>query len=71
MNKSLAHTKWMYKYNIIFTPKFRRKLIYNQYKQGIKEIIITLCKYKGVEVIEDYIIPDHIQMLVSIPLKIS
>ncbi len=25
---SLAHTKWMYKYHIVFTPKYRRKEIY-------------------------------------------
>ena len=29
---SLAHTKWMCKYHIVFTPKYRRKIIYNQYK---------------------------------------
>lgn len=30
-NKSndLAHTKWMCKYHIVFTPKYRRKIIYN------------------------------------------
>ena len=71
MDKSLAHTKWMCKYHIIFTSKFRRKVIYNQYKQSIKEIIIALCKYKGVEIIEGHLMPDHIHMLVSIPPKIS
>ena len=71
MDKSLAHTKWMCKYHLIFTPKFRRKVIYNQYKQSIKEIIIALCKYKGVEIIEGHLMPDHIHMLVSIPPKIS
>ena len=71
MDKSLAHTKWMCKYHIIFTPKFRRKVIYNQYKQSIKEIILALCKYKGVEIIEGHLMPDHIHMLVSIPPKIS
>ena len=29
---SLAHTKWMCKYCIVFTPKYRRKIAYNQYK---------------------------------------
>ena len=24
---SLAHTKWMCKYHIVFTPKYRRKII--------------------------------------------
>ena len=71
MDKSLAHTKSMCKYHIIFTLKLRRKVIYNQYKQSIKEIIIALCKYKGVEIIEGHLMPDHIHMLVSIPPKIS
>ncbi|WP_367369373.1 transposase [Pediococcus ethanolidurans] len=24
---SLAHTKWLCKYHIVFTPKYRRKII--------------------------------------------
>mgnify|MGYP002738791913 CR=1 FL=1 len=27
---SLAHTKWMCEYHIVFTPKYRRKIIFNQ-----------------------------------------
>ena len=65
---SLAHTKWMCKYHIVFTPKYRRKVIYNQYKA---DIIKQLCSYKGVEIIEGHLMPDHIHMLVSIPPKIS
>ena len=68
---SLAHTKWMCKYHIVFTPKYRRKVIYNQYKEDIRDIIKQLCGYKGVEIIEGHLMPDHIHMLVSIPPKIS
>ena len=68
---SLAHTKWMCKYHIVFAPKYRRKVIYNQYKEDIRDIIKQLCGYKGVEIIEGHLMPDHIHMLVSIPLKIS
>ena len=45
---SLSHTKWMCKYHIVFTPKYRRKIIYNQYRESLREIIKLLCKYKGV-----------------------
>ena len=68
---SLAHTKWMCKYHIIFIPKYRRKVIYNQYKEDIRDIIKQLCSYKGVEIIEGHLMPDYIHMLVSIPPKIS
>ena len=36
---SLAHTKWMCKYHIVFTPKYRRKAIYNQYRVDIGDIL--------------------------------
>ena len=68
---SLAHTKWMCKYHIVFTPKYRRKVIYNQLRADIREIIRTLCKYKGVEILEAEACKDHIHMLVSIPPKYS
>jgi len=68
---SLAHTKWMCKYHIVFTPKYRRKIIYNQYKKSIVEILKQLCRYKGVEIIEGHMMPDHVHMLVSIPPKMS
>ena len=68
---SLAHTKWMCKYHIVFTPKYRRKIIYNRYREDLVEIMKTLCKYKGVEIIEGHMMPDHVHMLVAIPPRIS
>lgn len=68
---SLAHTKWLCKYHIVFTPKYRRKIIYNQYRESLKEILTLLCKYKGVEIIEGHLMKDHVHMLVSIPPKTS
>ena len=68
---SLAHTKWMCKYHIVFTPKYRRKIIYNQIRKDIGEIMHELCKYKGVEIIEGHMMPDHVHMLLSIPPKYS
>ena len=52
INHSLSHTKWLCKYHVVFTPKYRRKIIYNQYRESLKEIIKTLCGYKGVEIFE-------------------
>ena len=68
---SLAHTKWMCKYHIVFCPKYRRKAIYNQYRKDLGEILRNLCQWKGVEIIEGHLMPDHVHMLVSIPPKIS
>ena len=65
-HNSLSHTKWLCKYHIVFTPKYRRKIEFNQYKRDIVSIIKRLCKYKGVEIIEGHIIPDYIYLLLSI-----
>ena len=60
-NNSLAHTKWNCKYHIVFTPKYRRQIIYKQISADIGQIIRTLCARKGITIIEaalqDYIYP--------------
>ena len=68
---SLSHTKWLCKYHIVIVPKYRRKIIYNQYRKDLQEIIRTLIKYKGVEIIEGHMMPDHVHLLISIPPKTS
>ena len=71
MANSLAHTKWVCKYHIVFTPKYRRKIIYYELREDIQKIIKDLCKWKGVEIIEGHMMPDHIHLLVEIPPKMS
>ena len=69
--QSLAHTKWLCKYHIVFTPKYRRKVIYNQYRNSLREILRRLCEYKGDKNIEGELMADHVHILVIIPPKIS
>lgn len=54
---SLSHTKWMRKYHVVFTPKYRRKAIYNQYRDSLGEILRQLCSYKGAEIIDGHLMP--------------
>ncbi len=67
----LAHTKWLCKYRIVFTPKYRRKAICNQYRRDLGEILRQLCQWRGVEIIEGHLMPDRVHMLVSIPSEIA
>lgn len=71
MAESLAHSKWVCKYHIVFTPKYRRKMIYNELREDIKEIIKDLCKWKGIKIIEGHMMSDHVHLLLSIPPKYS
>lgn len=72
MNRySLSHSKWKCQYHIIFIPKYRRKVLYGQLRADVREIIIKLCKYKNVEIIEGAVCKDHVHLCVSIPPKES
>ena len=71
ITNSLAHTKWNCKYHIVFAPKYRRKVFFEEKRAEIREILRKLCAWKGVEIIEGEICPDHVHMLVSIPPKMS
>ena len=46
-------------------------MIYNQRRKDIGEILRTLYRYKGVEIIEGHLMSDHVHMLVMIPPKLS
>ena len=52
MANSLAHSKWVCKYHVVFTPKYRRKIDYWGMREDIRDIIRDLCKWKGVVIIE-------------------
>ena len=66
---SLSHTKWNCKYHVVFAPKYRRKVFYGDKRLEIGAILRQLCEWKGVNIVEAEICPDHVHMLVEIPPK--
>ena len=51
--------------------KVSKEGIFDEKRKEIREILRQLCEWKGVEIIEGEICPDHVHILVSIPPKIS
>ena len=70
-NNSLAHSIWNCKYHIVFAPKYRRQVFYKEKRIQIGQILRKLCEFKGVEILEAEVCPDHIHMLLKIPPKMS
>lgn len=68
---TLSHTTWNCKYHVVFAPKYRRKVFYDQKRLEIGEILRDLCRWKEVVILEAEVCPDHIHMLVEIPPKMS
>lgn len=68
---TLSHTTWNCKYHVVFALKYRRKVFYGEKRLEIGAILRTLCKWKGVNILEAEVCPDHVHMLVEIPPKYS
>ncbi len=68
---SLSHSKWNYKYHIVFAPKYRRKVFYGTKRLEIGQMLRQLCNWYGVNLLEAEACPDHIHILVEILPKHS
>lgn len=55
----------------MFAPKYRRKVFYGEKKVAVGKILRQLCEWKGVNLIQGELCPDHVHMLVEIPPKIA
>lgn len=69
--RSLSHTRWNCKYQIVFAPKYRRQVFYGEKRRAVGEILRKLCEWKGGKIIESECCPNHIHMLLEIPPKMS
>ena len=61
----------MCKYHVVFAPKYRRKVFFEEKREDIRDILRKLCEWKGVEILECEVCPDHVHLLLSIPPKMS
>jgi len=67
--KSLSHTKWDYKYHIVFIPKYRKKVLYGNIQKYLGEFLPELAKHKESKIVEGHICVDHVHFCISISPK--
>ena len=66
---SLKHTKWECKYHVVFIPKYRKKVLYQQLRRELGTVFRELVKRQESEVLVGHLMADHVHMLLSIPPK--
>ena len=49
---TLAHTTWNCEYYVVYAPKYRRKVFFEEKRAAIRDILRKLCEWKGVEMVE-------------------
>ncbi|NOR76144.1 MAG: IS200/IS605 family transposase [Draconibacterium sp.] len=69
--KKLSHVIYYHVYHIVWTPKYRYKILNGSIKSNIEKTLHMLCEWKKVEIKELNIQKDHIHIVVFVPPKIS
>ncbi len=69
--QSQARVRWVCKYHVVMVPKYRKKDLFGRMRRGTGKILRDLCLQKGIGLEEGKAMPDHVQMLLSIPPKYS
>lgn len=67
---SINHSKFILSYHIIFTCKYRKKLLI-KYGEDIKQILYDISKNYDFEIKEIEVDKDHVHMMISSVPKIS
>lgn len=68
---NLNHATWECKYHVVFTPKYRKKVLFGMLRRQLKDVLHRLAIQKDCQIIEGYLMKDHVHMLISIPPKHS
>ncbi len=69
--KKQSHVVWKCDYHIVWTPKYRFRILTGIVKELIEKDIYMLCEWKSSEIVELNIQSDHIHLIVSVPPKVS
>jgi len=69
--KKAAHVVYQCSYHLVWTPRYRYRILQGEIKEYVEKKIRTICDWKKVEIIEMTIMPDHIHMVAIIPPKLG
>ena len=54
---------------VVFTPKYRKKLLFGKIKRHLGQVFHDLARRTECRIEEGHLMPDHVHMLISIPPK--
>ena len=66
-----SHAVYRCEYHFVWVPKYRYQILVNDIKKRLKEILVELCNWLDITIIEGAICSDHVHMYLSVPPKYS
>ena len=71
MMRKGAHTQYDIQYHIVWTTKYRYKVLEKKVAERLRILLVQGCKYRGIRIIKGNITPNHVHMLVACPPTLS
>ena len=68
---TLNHSKWDCKYQVVFIPKRRKKVLYGGLRKELGGIFHGFAAQKECQIVEGHLQPDHVHMCIQIPPKFA
>ena len=69
--KKLSHVIYYHVYHIVWTPKYRYKVLSGPLKEFLEDQIKSLCEWNRVEILEMNVQTDHVHVILYVPPKLS
>jgi putative transposase len=69
--KKLSHVIYYHVYHIVWTPKYRYRILDGKVREFVDESIRSLCEWKKIEILEMNIQIDHVHIVLSIEPRMS
>ena len=69
--RRLTHVVYKCDYHIVFTPKYRFRILTGEIAAAMEQDLRQVCNWKDVEIDEMSVQVDHVHMVVSIPPRLS
>jgi putative transposase len=69
--KKLAHVIYQCKYHIVWTPKYRYRILEGKIAQFVERKIRVVSEWKHAEILELNVMTDHVHLVVELPPKLS
>ena len=60
-----AHLTYLYRYHVVFCPKYRHKILTDGKDARLKEVFTETAKAHNFEILEMEVMPDHVHLLIS------
>ncbi len=71
MNRNGSHTQYDIQYHLVWTTKYRYKILNGRVAERLRELIRQGCEARDITIIQGSIGREHVHILVSCPPNIS